>query len=167
MSAEADESAWEAYLRHVRPLPGRSRPAAPAPVAPPPPLPSPPAPAAPPRRLVPPPPLVHGVAPAGLDRGSWKRLRTGRTAPARTLDLHGRSVQAAYQALERFLRAAHAEQLRCVEVITGRGANGAGAIRRELPMWLNLPALRPYVLAITHAPRGNDGATRVLIRRRP
>jgi len=40
-----------------------------------------------------------------------------------------------------------------------------GVLRRELPLWLNLPELRPLVLAAAHPHPGNEGAVRVLVRR--
>lgn len=84
----------------------------------------------------------------------------------RTIDLHGRTAQRAYHALHHFLIAAHTDHVRCVEVITGRGAGETGGvIRRELPMWLNLPALRPLVLAATHPHPANPGSVRLLLRR--
>ena len=110
--------------------------------------------------------LGVGAHPAGLDRGTWTRFRTGRLPPLRTLDLHGRTAQRAFLALDAFLRAAHGDRVRCVEVITGRGDGaGGGVLRRELPMWLNLPALRPLVLAPSHPHAANPGAVRLLLRR--
>jgi DNA-nicking Smr family endonuclease len=86
--------------------------------------------------------------------------------PSRTLDLHGKTAQAAFHALERFLHSASADHVRCVEVITGRGTGETGGvIRRELPLWLNLPALRPLVLAAAHPHPLNPGSTRLLLRR--
>jgi DNA-nicking Smr family endonuclease len=65
------------------------------------------------------------------------------------------------------LLAAYAENLRCVEIITGRGAGEqGGVIRRELPHWLNLPHLRPLILAASHPHAKNLGSTRILLRRR-
>jgi DNA-nicking Smr family endonuclease len=145
--------------------------AAPVPETAPPPPHAPPAPAM--RAAASAPPYVSaGSHPPGLDSASWHRFRDGKLRPSRTLDLHGKTVQAAYHALERFLHAAHADHVRCVEIVTGRGkGETGGVIRRELPMWLNLPALRPLVLAAVH-PGGtqhraeNVGATRLLLRRR-
>ena len=165
---ETDRAAWGEYARHVRALAERQapalpiQPAAPAVPAQPTVLARPPAPA----RGHPPAALVTGLAPAGLDRASWGRFRGGKMAPARTLDLHGKTAQAAFHALERFLVNAHAERLRCVEVITGRGSGEqGGVIRRELPHWLNLPSLRPLVLAAAHPHANNAGSTRLLLRR--
>jgi DNA-nicking Smr family endonuclease len=167
---EHDQAHWADYARHVRPLPGRAHP--PLPVPPTPPQPEPPVPSpVRPRRAAPKPPLSTGLQPAGLDNATWNRFREGKLPPSRTLDLHGKTAQSAYHALERFLHAAHADHLRCVEIVTGRGkGETGGVIRRELPMWLNLPTLRHLVLAAahpgaTHARPANQGATRLLLRR--
>jgi DNA-nicking Smr family endonuclease len=93
-------------------------------------------------------------------------LRSGKFASVRTLDLHGRSVQRAFAALSQFLRSAQADRIRCVEVITGRGSGEAGGVlRRELPLWLNLPELRPLVLGLTYSHVANPGAVRILLRK--
>ena len=111
-------------------------------------------------------PVAVGEQPAGLDKASWARLRTGKLAPERTIDLHGRTAQHAFAALQAFLLKAQADRLRCVEVITGRGSGEhGGVIRRELPLWLNLPQLRPLLLAMAHPHAGNVGSVRLLLRR--
>lgn len=110
--------------------------------------------------------LAIGEPPAGLDSATWQRFRTGKLAATRKLDLHGMTAQRAFHALSGFLRTANAERLRCVEVVTGRGSGeGTGVIRRELPLWLNQPALRPLVLAAAYPHAANPGAVRLLLRR--
>jgi DNA-nicking Smr family endonuclease len=163
-----DRAEWANYVRHVTAFSGRDIPIAPSHATPPPvpqKTPAPPLPAIKPVQRTP--NLVTGEHPAGLDKSSWNRFRTGKLPAARTLDLHGRTAQSAFHALERFLHAAHAEELRCVEIITGRGAGEhGGVIRRELPHWLNLPSLRPLVLAASHPHERNTGSTRLLLRRK-
>ncbi|MGA3403856.1 MAG: Smr/MutS family protein, partial [Acetobacteraceae bacterium] len=111
-------------------------------------------------------PLAVGDAPGGVDGASWQRLRSGKFSPERKLDLHGLTAQRAYHALVAFLRTAHADRLRCVEVITGRGSGDeTGVLRRELPLWLNRPDIRPLVLAAAHPHAANPGAVRLLLRR--
>jgi DNA-nicking Smr family endonuclease len=161
----AEESAdWAEFATKVQPLAGRVAPGRrvpPAVVAPG--LHR--SPEAKPRR-VPAPPLAIGAAPGGLDTATWTRLRRGKLSPMRTLDLHGRTAQQAFHALRAFLASAHADRVRCVEVITGRGAaGGGGLLRRELPLWLNLPELRPLVLAASHPHAANEGAVRLLLRK--
>jgi DNA-nicking Smr family endonuclease len=165
--SESDRDAWALYVRHVAALPGRAAPALPVPAAvvvPAPPgvlaiVPAPARPAAPSYVEV-------GHQPAGVDNGTWGKLRTGKLRATRTLDLHGRTAQNAFLALQAFLHHAHADRVRVVEVITGRGSGETGGvIRRELPLWLNLPPLRPLVLAVAHPHAANVGAVRLLLRK--
>jgi Smr domain-containing protein len=147
--SEADQADWAAYARHIRPLAGREHPVMPpgrAEVG------QEPAPVAgqsrkqQPARILPS-PLALGVQPGGLD-------------------LHGYTIQRAYHALAGFLRLAHADHVRCVEIVTGRGSSETGStIRRELPLWLNLPEIRPLVLGAVHPHPANPGAVRLLLRR--
>ncbi|HST75677.1 MAG TPA: Smr/MutS family protein [Acetobacteraceae bacterium] len=164
---ETDRAEWAHYARHVVPLPGRVRPEIPVEA---------PASAAPRSRLAvssapvsprrAPEAVAIGAQPPGVDKATWQRFRTGKLVAARTLDLHGRTAQRAYHALEAFLRSAHGDRLRCVEVITGRGTGEEGGVlRRELPLWLNLAQLRPLVLAAAHPHPANPGSVRLLLRR--
>jgi len=109
--------------------------------------------------------LSIGDQPGGLDRASWQKLRGGAMRPERSLDLHGLTAEQAFHSLVGFLRAAHADGLRCVEVVTGQGRIGVGVIRRELPHWLNRRDIRPLVLAAAHPHAANQGAVRLLLRR--
>lgn len=130
-------------------------PSVPAPVAP---TPAPPA-----RRAL----LVVGERAPGLDDLGWSSLTSRRAVRRRTLDLHGRTVQAAYLALHDFLDRAWRDGIRHVEIITGRGSGtDGGGIRRELPHWLNAPALRAIVLGAAHPHPRNPGSVRLLLRRR-
>jgi len=164
---DTDRTEWASFVRDIAPMPGRARPELPDP-------PDPPAPPEPQRRTLPPrrtatiaaPSLAVGDQPGGLDNASWNRFRSGKLAPQRTLDLHGRTAQRSFHALQAFLHSAQADGIRCVEVITGRGSGeGGGVLRRELPLWLNLPHIRPMVLAAVHPHAANVGATRLLLRR--
>ncbi len=176
--SEADLALWAAYARLVVPMAGRSLPALPevpagVVVAP--------APATPAgslvlsRAVVGPAvarvaPLVVGMQPPGVDQATWQKLCRGKLAATRTLDLHGRTAQRAFHALHAFLRTAHVDRQRVVEVITGRGSGETGGvIRREFPLWLNLYELRPMVLAAAHPTPGpglaNVGSVRLLLRK--
>lgn len=106
-----------------------------------------------------------GKPTGGLDGASWNRLRRGQMRPERVLDLHGRTVQLAFAAFERFVLSSRADGLRCVEIVTGRGSGDSGILRRELPHWLNLPHIRSAILAAAHPHRANTGAVVLLLRR--
>lgn len=166
--SEADKALWASYARQIAPLSGRkpaevltppqAEPAVAAAVARPQ-----PAVTVPKVRT---PALSVGIQPGGIDSASWQRLRTGKLATERKLDLHGMTTQRAFNALVGFLRGAHADHVRCVEVVTGRGSGETGgAIRREFPMWLNLPEVRPLILAAVHPHALNPGSVRLILRR--
>ncbi|ATR21895.1 Smr family protein [Roseomonas mucosa] len=170
--SESDRRLWRAWvaMHHVAALPGHAPPAEPAPPlapaeAPPAPPPLPPArPAKPARPAMP--ELQVGQPGPGLDAKRWKELRKGRIRPERVLDLHGRRVQDAHAAVLSFILAAHADDLRCVAIVTGKGSGEGGVLRRELPHWLNLPPLRALLLGVAHAHAANTGAVHLLLRRR-
>lgn len=160
-----DQTLWAQFATRVRPLRGKK------PIPPDLALPTPPAvvPPLPPPSLLRRPvaaPLALNDPAGGLDGATWQRFRSGKVKAVRKLDLHGMTTQHAFHALVAFLRNAHAERLRCVEVVTGRGsAEGGGTIRREFPMWLNRPDIRPLVLAAAHPHPANPGSVRLLLRR--
>ncbi len=174
---EADHELWANYARQIAPL--RNRGGVPSPSsaarelsaepkqAPPPPsLPRPKvaAQASKPRMMAS--PLSVGIQPGGIDSATWQRFRSGRLVATRTLDLHGMTAQRAFHALVSFIRSAHAEQVRCIEVVTGRGSgDNSGVIRREFPHWLNLPEIRPLILGAAHPHPLNPGSVRLALRR--
>jgi DNA-nicking Smr family endonuclease len=163
-----DEGIWAQYAALVRPLKGKTAPALPVivPVADAPQVAAAAVPAAPPRR----PRVTHeiavGVAPGGLDRATWQRFSSARMKVERRLDLHGRTVEAAFWALLHFIASARATGVRHIEIVTGMGAGErGGAIRAEMPHWLNLPQIKPHILTICHPHARNLGAVRILLRR--
>ena len=108
----------------------------------------------------------------GIDRSTRQKLRRGRIAPTRTLDLHGFRVSEALVAVREFVLDAQTGGHRCVRVVTGRklGETGpTGALREALPEIVRSPALRGVVLGCEPAPtrHGGDGAFHLLIRIRP
>ena len=83
----------------------------------------------------------------------------------------------AHPVLLRFITRAHADDLRMVLVITGKGKDRdeggplpvpVGVLRHQVPHWLSLAPLRQMVLRIAPAQRqhGGEGAYYVFLRRR-
>jgi DNA-nicking Smr family endonuclease len=112
-----------------------------------------------------PPPLMP------IDRRLKQRLARGQIEIDGRIDLHGRTLSEAHGALLRFLHRAQGEGARTVLVITGKGGpdpeRGRGVLRRQVPLWLTLPDLRSYVLAVeeAHIAHGGAGAFYVRLRR--
>lgn len=102
-----------------------------------------------------------------IDRSTARKFTTGRLPIEDRLDLHGLNQEQAHTRLNRFIEQAHGRAVRCVLVITGKG-HGVGVLKRQVPVWLNMPRLRPHILAFSPARRhdGGEGALYVLIRRK-
>ena len=170
--SKAEKSLWKAYIRDVTPIH-----APPEPIE---------APSDQTGSLPPPKPLIGKTAPASktqtrsavssplplglgqisdIDRSTARKFTTGRLPIEDRLDLHGLNQEQAHNRLNRFIEQAHCHGLRCVLVITGKGC---GVLKRQVPIWLNMPRLRPHILAFNHARRrdGGEGALYVLIRRK-
>ena len=114
------------------------------------------------------PPISPGAAP-GVDRRTAEKFRRGQLAVEARLDLHGLTQAEAHRALASFIQQAHANGLRMVLVITGKGGFGdaRGVLREAVPRWLNEDDLRPRVLSCAWAQpkHGGAGALYVLLRR--
>jgi DNA-nicking Smr family endonuclease len=96
-------------------------------------------------------------------------LARERDPIAARIDLHGLDQDQARAALARFLRRAWDDGYRAVLVITGKGVQGDGVLRRRAPEWLGAPDLTPIVAGVSEAHRrhGGEGALYVALRRKP
>jgi DNA-nicking Smr family endonuclease len=115
-----------------------------------------------------PPPAAQPWSQKPLEPGRLRRLARGREGPQPSLDLHGLTQDSARQALTRFLLTAQADGRRAAVVVTGRGVQGDGVLRRRAPEWLAEPHLRDVVAGVADAHRrhGGDGALYVALKRR-
>jgi DNA-nicking Smr family endonuclease len=107
-------------------------------------------------------------APADIEPGRRRRLALGREALAARIDLHGLTHDGARAALTRFIERSVAEDWRAVLVITGKGAQGDGVLKRRVPDWLAEPPIRAHVAGVSEAHRrhGGEGALYVALKRR-
>ncbi len=85
------------------------------------------------------------------------------------IDLHGMTQDRARAALDAFLGRAFDEGYRAVLVITGKGVQGDGILRRHAPEWLAAPHLAHIVAGVSEAHRrhGGAGALYVALKRKP
>lgn len=127
-----------------------------------------------PARIPPPIPLTPKVrrlrdAVDGIEPNRRHRIARERDPIPARLDLHGYDQDRARAALENFLRRAWDEGYRAVLVITGKGVQGDGVLRRRAPEWLAAPHLAPIVAGISEAHRrhGGAGALYVALKRKP
>ena len=189
---EEENKLWRAVVKDAKPLPRRRRKSAvEIPLAEaaelaaivPPPIRTAPAAPLPPKAAktrAPEPPLL-----TGLDRRVSQRLARGQMEVEATLDLHGHSQHEAHEALLSFLSRSRARGLRCVLVITGKGASpyarhtlhGAsfyevperqGVLRSAVPRWLEEAAFRIHLSGFqpAHPKHGGGGAFYIWLRRK-
>lgn len=114
---------------------------------------------------------------ANKDRKLRRDLKRGNISPEDSIDLHGLTVERARPALTRFIGRCHANGMRLVLVITGKGRDRgqegpiperAGVLRRQAPVWLSDPGLKHAVREVQEAlpQHGGGGAFYVWLRRR-
>lgn len=110
-------------------------------------------------------PLTEFLRP-GMDRMTLRKLRRGHWPIQDSIDLHGNTSDEARRLLVNFLQDASRRQLRCVNVIHGKGwrsEGGEGILKLRTRHWLSQ---HPMVLAFSEAPAqaGGGGAVWVLLK---
>ncbi|ODT87769.1 Smr/MutS family protein [Phenylobacterium sp. SCN 70-31] len=111
--------------------------------------------------------LREGVDP--IEPNRRHRISREREEIGGRLDLHGLTQERARAVLDDFLKRAQADGVRAVLIITGKGVQGDGVLRRRVPDWLGAPHLSHVVAGISEAHRrhGGAGALYVALKRRP
>jgi DNA-nicking Smr family endonuclease len=116
------------------------------------------------------PEYIEGVgrrAPPGITR----RLHRGDFAVQAHLDLHGLTVDAAWEIFDAFMRESIAGGRSGVLVIHGRGLSSPGepVLKTKVAQWLSSGPWHKWVIAFASARMcdGGSGATYVLLRRSP
>jgi DNA-nicking Smr family endonuclease len=125
-------------------------------------------------KLPPPPAPVQRPGPpplAPLGRRMRQKLARGSSEIDARIDLHGMTQADAHVALAHFLRRAQHNGARVVLVITGKGARAGGdaysergVLKRQVPLWLESPELRPLVIGVESASVGHGGAGALYVR---
>ena len=96
-----------------------------------------------------------------------KRLRVVRGAPKppkTILDLHGQTVQEAFEATNAFIKRARRAGLKEITIITGRGTTGKALIKNEFLGWLENPSLSPHIR--DHAWQNRGGAIKIVLKKK-
>lgn len=181
-----EQAAWAHLASSVKPLPGKKRPAPPAPPtvvadAKAKPAPAPPGKFVKPAKPQPRPrPPATAPAPAptapGLDSHWDRRVKAGRLEPDLTLDLHGHTLDTAYDRIMSALDQARSMGARVVLVVAGRERPvdpadrmaKRGAIRAKLLDWLAASRHADAITAVrrAHIRHGGEGALYLILKRR-
>jgi DNA-nicking Smr family endonuclease len=111
--------------------------------------------------------LRYGVE--GIEPRRKHRIAKEREEIGARIDLHGMTQDRARAALDAFVARAWNDGWRAVLVITGKGVQGDGILRKAVPGWLGAPELSHIVAGISEAARhhGGEGALYVALKRKP
>lgn len=109
---------------------------------------------------------------ATLDGGWDRRLRSGRVEPDRTLDLHGHSLDRAWEAIDRALERSIGAGDRVLLLITGHERRGdppleRGRIRAAVHDWLAVSRHASRIAAVrgAHRRHGGGGCLYIILRK--
>ena len=105
--------------------------------------------------------------PQSLDVNQDKRVRRGRVDIEAKIDLHDMTQDKARPALHRAIMRASNRNKSCLLVVTGKGLRGDGVLRRNFPIWIGEPTVRPLIAsyAPAHLKHGGTGAWYVFLKR--
>ena len=115
-------------------------------------------------------PEALAQAPLQMDARKHAKMTRGKLEPEARIDLHGMTLAQAHPELTHFILGAHAQGLRLVLVITGKGSSlgSEGALKRAVPLWFAMPEFRFIISSYEPAARhhGGEGALYVRLSRR-
>ncbi len=110
--------------------------------------------------------FIQTVSPLKRKKSLFKRFVRHRmsfkkdSALSSQLDLHLFTLQEAFTAFQEFFEK-HVEQgTKKILIITGKGMKGKGVLRKEFPMWAEIPKIRKKINRVVQAPphMGGEGA---------
>ena len=158
-----EQKLWSLVAATVRPLPGKATPKRPAPQT-----------LDAPARIDPKTIKAKAAASArdgvdDIEPNRKTRIARERDPIGARIDLHGMTQDKARAALEAFVGRSFDEGCRAVLVITGKGVQGDGVLRRSAPEWLAAKHLTHIVAGVSEAHRrhGGAGALYVALKRKP
>jgi len=121
---------------------------------------------------MPPPATPKTLASNTLDSTWDRRLRSGDVQPDRVIDLHGNSLDGAWNAIDSGLDRAIAGKERVVLLITGHSRSGdppvqRGKIRAAVHDWLEASRHASKIAAVrgAHGRHGGGGSLYIILRR--
>ena len=102
----------------------------------------------------------------GIRYKDLRKLRSGKFTIQSKLDLHGYKLHDAEKIFYNFVIKSHQKGKRNLLIITGKGQDGEGKIRKSLHTWINKNDLSKLVIYYTHASPKDGGYGAYYIRLR-
>ena len=79
-------------------------------------------------------------------------------------DFHGYNLNIAKDVLINFILNSYKSNLKNILVITGKGKNNSGVLKKEIPRWLYDKEIKKYIISHFSAPKNLGGEGAILIR---
>ena len=95
-----------------------------------------------------------------------KLLNKRKIKPDGIIDLHGYKLQEAKIILKNYVFQAFNNNRRNILIITGKGLNKTGALKKEVPIWLNESEIKKFLISFENAPKSFGGEGALIIRLR-
>ena len=97
---------------------------------------------------------------------NFKNFKKKKLEPDIIIDLHGYTLYSAKLLLKKFISNCYEKNTRNILIITGKGQNNKGALKEEVPKWLNDKFFNKYLVNFNMAPKhfGGEGALLVRIK---
>ena len=98
--------------------------------------------------------------------GQLNSYKNRKVRPEGVIDLHGYRLHNAKIVLQKYILNAYEKNIRNILIITGKGYNNKGILKKEVPLWLKDQNLMSLLVNFEIAPKefGGDGALLVKIK---
>jgi len=93
-----------------------------------------------------------------------KLLNKRKIEPDGIIDLHGLKLQEAKLILKNYVFRAYNNNKRNILIITGKGLNKTGVLKKEVPIWLNEREIKKILISYENAPKSFGGEGALIIR---
>ena len=93
-----------------------------------------------------------------------KLLNKRKIEPDGIIDLHGLKLQEAKLILKNYVFRAYNNNKRNILIITGKGLNKTGVLKKEVPIWLNEKEIKKILISYENAPKSFGGEGALLVR---
>jgi DNA-nicking Smr family endonuclease len=95
---------------------------------------------------------------------SYKLFKKGKIKPDGIIDLHGYSLKPGKIKLQSYIFNSYENNIRNILIITGKGLNNLGALKKEVPVWLEDQKIKKFLISYQTAPNNFGGSGALLVR---
>ena len=96
--------------------------------------------------------------------GNVRSFKKKQLEPNIIIDLHGYTLHSSKLLLHRFIPNCYEKNIRNILIITGKGQNNKGTLKKEVPKWLNDRFFKKFLVNFNQAPRNFGGEGALLVR---